>query len=131
MNDHRTVIDLLGLFEGPYQHWDIVTVNIADVFEAKLVYKCAGQDSRGDRIFHRFCSCSKSVADAWNALQGIADSLFPVVIALRLFDAVQITAQSSDGRSDRHLIVVQNNDQAGLQMPGLIYGLHRHSARKR
>src|SRR5215208_2164632 len=46
-------------------------------------------------------------------------------------NTIQITRQRSHCRRDRHLIIVEHNDQPALQMTCLVYRFHRHATGKR
>ena len=66
MDDHWTILDLLGFVKSSYQSGDVVAINIADVLKSKLVYERTRQNRRRNRILHRFSRVMKTFAYGWN-----------------------------------------------------------------
>src|SRR5687767_10011160 len=129
--DDRPIVDLLRLFQGGDQHRHVVPVHVTDVLEAQFVHESPRQDRGGDGVFERFSGPSQRFAYAGNTPESVADLFFQVLIALCFLDPVQVTAQCSHGRGDRHFVVVEQYDHPRFQMPGLVNRLHRHTARER
>ena len=66
VNDHWPILNLLSFAQRFDQRFHVVTINIADVFEAKFVDERARQDRRGNSILHRFRGRVQTLADGWN-----------------------------------------------------------------
>ncbi len=127
VDDHRPVIDLLCLLKSTHEVRNVMPVNISDIFKAQFIDQRARQDSRGNSVFYRLRRRAQLTADTGNALKSVADLFLQMLVALRLFDPVQITAQRSNCRRDRHSVVVEQDDHPGLQMSCLVDRLHRHA----
>src|SRR5207244_3238556 len=97
--DHRPVVNLFCLLESSNEHRNIVTVNIADVFETKLVDQSTRQYGRSYGVFHRLCSSPKALAHPRNRSERVPDFFLEPMIALGFLDAIQIAGQGADRRS--------------------------------
>ena len=93
VDDHGPVIDLFRFLKGADQHRHVVAVDIADVFEAKLVDQRTGQNGRRDRVLKRLRGAPERSADTGNAFKGVADTFFQMLVALSFFNSIQVTAQ--------------------------------------
>ena len=128
MNNDRAVVNFLCRFESFHKVGDVVAIDVADVLKTKFIDQGSGQYGCSDRIFYGFRGTTQRSTNAWHALECIAYLFFPMLIALSLFDAVKIATQAADSRSDRHAVVVEQNDERRLQMACLVDGFHCHTA---
>src|SRR5215216_6554169 len=66
-----------------------------------------------------------------NRQQFLFNFAFETVITVSAADAVEVSGQRAYRGRDRHLVIVEHDDQAALQVAGLIDGFHRHAERSR
>ncbi len=131
VDDDRTVVDLFRFLKSTDEVCDVMPIDVADVFESKLVDESSGQDRRGDRVLYRLRRVAQMTTDSRNAFERVADLFLQMLITLRFLDTVEIAAQRSDRGCDRHSVVVEDDDQTRFQMSGLIDSFHRHAAGER
>src|SRR3982751_5676884 len=98
MDDHRAVVNPLRFFERSHQRGNIVPVDVAYVLKTKLVDQRTWKHGRSDGVFHGFCRAAEAFPEAWDTFEGVADLFFEVLIALRLPDPVEVSAQGADRR---------------------------------
>src|SRR4029453_19372639 len=103
-----------------------MTVNVADVLEAKFTNERTGKYRGGDDVFHRLGRVMQATTKRRDRQQLLFDFIFETVISVCAANPVQITSQGADCRRNRHLVVVQDNDESTLKMTRLVYRLHRH-----
>ncbi len=53
------------------------------------------------------------------------------MITVRAANAIQVASQRSDRGRDRHLVIVEHDDQTALQVTRLVDRFHRHATRQR
>ncbi len=66
VNYHGAVVNLFGFVQRLHQRFHVMAIDIADVFEAEFVDQRAGQNGRGDRIFHRLGGVMQGFANCGN-----------------------------------------------------------------
>src|SRR5512145_524678 len=100
MHDYRAVFNLFGFLQCCDEGSWIVTVNVADVFEAELTYERAGKYGRCDHILHGLRGMMQPLAKRRNGQQLLFHFIFEPVIAVRPSNAIQVTSQRPDGWGD-------------------------------
>jgi hypothetical protein len=84
------------------------------------------QHGRRDGVLDGLRRVVEPLAEGRNVVQQVAHLVLHAVVALSLADAVEIAGERADRGRDGHLVVVEENDQARLEVAGLIDRLHRH-----
>ncbi len=113
----------LDLLEVRPQGLEVVAVDRADVGEAELFEEHAAVDRGLDRVLHLLEPAISLVADQRDRRQELADPSVPVAVHRRHSGFVEVVAQAADSRADRHLIVVQDDQEFLAESPGVVQSL--------
>jgi hypothetical protein len=130
--DHHGPLGGQGLAQGAAQRADVVAVDDAHVGEVQLL----PPESRGpeglDRLLEVRTQALERVADADRELgEPALDALAGVPQLGVEADAVEVARQRSDVGSDRHPVVVEDDDDRRPLSAGLVHGLEGHAAGER
>lgn len=107
---------------------EIVTVDRTDIIEAQFLEQgAAGRHAAGEFVGLARGGVQRAGQLARQFLQRIADA---EEFAAR-HDARQIGGQATDRRRDRHVIVVENDDQTVARLFGVVHRLIGHARRHR
>ena len=110
-------VQRLDLLQVAAQGLQVVAVDRPDVGEAHLLEEHPAVQRRLQRVLHLLEPAVGLVADQRDRRQELADPLVPVVVHRRHPGLVEVVGQAADGRADRHLVVVED-DQELLAEPG-------------
>ena len=103
---------------------DVVPVDRPDIEESQLVEQRAAGNQPAGIFLHRHRTLFEE------GRQELGELLHGVVhgaVGPSGDKAREIPRQSTDRRRDRHVVVVENNDQAGIHGAGVVHGLIGHA----
>ena len=124
MCSSRWPLDVLEAFEGVDQHADVVPVNGADVVEAKFLEQGAGHD----HAFHVLFGAPRQLPHGGHLAQGFFAFLAHGRIKPAGQYLGQVVVHRTDVGRDGHVVVVEDDQQVGVQAAGMVHGLVRHAA---
>ena len=116
--------DVLEAFQGFHQHVDVMAVDGADVVEAKLFKQGAGDD----HAFHVFFSPAGKFPDAGHFAEGFFAFLADGGVEFARQYLGQVVVHRADVGRDGHVVVVEDDEQVGVDGPGMVHGLEGHAA---
>ena len=122
MDEHRPV-HLSGPAKDILQQAQIMAVNRPDIMEADLLEYTARHQCRPHAVLDDASRTVCLVADMRDTHQQVPDILLGAVILRIEPDARQVFAHATDVLVDRHLIVVEDNDELLAQIPRLVQSL--------
>ena len=126
VHKERAVVGVTNVFQHRQQLFEVVTVDDTDIVKAELLEQSTAGDEPAGELFRE---------------RGLLLEEFRQVIGKLLSEAAQrhvhrarqqpgeIIRHRADGRSDRHLVVVQDDDEASVHRAGVVHGLVRHAGR--
>ncbi len=117
-------LDQLERFD---QFTNVVTVDWTDVRETELLPNHGSIDHFFETIQEAVGEFDEALT-LWEMTEEALDFGLRLPVACIGADAIQVAGQCSDVRRDRHLVVVQNDDERNLQASGVVEGLVSHSA---
>ncbi len=107
-----------------------MTVDRADVGESQLFEDLRVVDELLHRVLHALAQL-----DELRALRKLLDKVRELIlgaVVLRIgAEPVEVLAHRADVRGDRHLVVVEDDDQRVIEIPGIVERLVRHAAGQR
>ena len=126
MHQHRAVDDLAHVIEHGQQMIEIVPVNGADIVEAQfLEQRAAGEERAGE-----FLGAARPFVKERRQLLGDRlGGLAHAAIGGARDEARQIRAHRPGGRGNRHVIVVEHDDEPGIHGAGIVHRLIGHAGR--
>ena len=113
-------VKLLHALKISAERLDVVAVDRADVRESEFLEKHSAVDGRLDRVLHLLEPSLGLVADDRNRRQDLADATIPVIVGRIQAGAVEVIRQAADAWADRHLVVVQNNQEVLTKPAGVV-----------
>ena len=125
MDQERAIAGVAHVFQYRQQVVDIVTVDRADIEEAELVE----QRAAGDQTAGIFLDRDRALLEH-AARQALGDLPHPVAqaaIGRAGHAARQIGRQRADRRRDRHVVVVEHDDQPRVHRAGIVHRLIGHA----
>ena len=125
VNQHRAFpIAVAHVLQDRQQMLEVVAVDGADIEEAQLFEeRAAGEEAA--RIL--FCPLGRLLDRPREAASQIARQLTHRLIGLGGEQARQIGAHRTDRRGDRHVVVVQDDDQPRMHGTGVVHRLVGHA----
>ena len=124
MDQDRPVIAVAHIAQDSDQLVQIMAVNRTDIAKAHFLEQRAAHRHAA----HVFLGLAGRFLDT-NGLGDAFAELADIAVAFRRDEARKIMAHRPDGRRDRHVIVIENNDQALAHRPGIIHRLIGHACR--
>jgi hypothetical protein len=126
MDQHRAVAMVAHIAQHRHEMLQIVAVDRSDMEEAHLLeQRAAGHVAA--RMLHR------AADGAIEALAEIGGELLAEIADAGIGRARgkprQIVAHRAGRRRDRHVVVVQDDDEAGIQRAGIVHRLVGHAGR--
>ena len=128
MNQDRAVLGVAHVLQDRQKVFEIVAVDRPDIVEAELVE----QRAAGEEAAREFLDLRRLVLDEFRQVPGklLADLAQRQIGAPR-DQAREIGRHRPDRRSDRHIVVVENDDQARVPRAGIVHRLIGHAGRHR
>ena len=129
MNQHRpTRVPVANVFQHRQKMRHVMAVNRPDMKKAKL----AEHRIATDQITCRLAGAPRRAFDLGRkAACHLAHQITDRVERLRCDQTRQIAAHRADRLRDRHVIVVQNDDQPRIRGAGIVHPLERHAGAHR
>jgi hypothetical protein len=127
VDQERTVASVAHVLEHRQQVIDIVAVDRADIEEAELIE----QRAAGDEAARIFLDGDRALLQhaAWQALGDLAHPMAQAPIGWPGHPARQIGRQRTDRRGDRHIVVIEHDDQPRVHGAGVVHRLIGHAGR--
>ena len=125
MNQHGP-LHTLGITDHGDHGGDVMTVHRPQISDPHIFKK----HPRNHQLFEAALGPADPVDDVvppFHTLQGIVDPLFQIQIPRGSADIVQIFGHASHVLGDGHIVVVEDHDEIGLQLCGIVQGLVSHS----
>ena len=113
-------IHRLDPLEVAAQGLEVVAVDRPQVDEPQLLEEHPVVQRGLDRVLELLEPALGVLADQGNIGQERFDPLVPVVVGARHPGAVEVIGQAADPRADRHLVVVEDDQQLLLQPAGVV-----------
>ena len=113
------------------QRVHVVPVHHADVREAQLLEEHAGHEERLHRLLDVLAQPVRLAADRGDLGDALLEVLAQAGQGRVEPDAVEIELQGADVGADGHLVVVDDDDQRRVQVPGLVERLEGDAAGER
>ncbi len=124
VDEHGLVVRIAHVLEDGQQVVEVVPVDGADIVEAELLeQRAAHGEAFGELLRPRRAPCHELRQPADEALHRLAHR--DVRLAGR--EAREIGTHSPDGRRDRHVVVVEDDDQPGVPSAGVVHCLVGHA----
>ena len=125
MDQERAVLGVADVFQHRQQVIDVVAVDRADIEEAELVEQRAAGDETAGVFLDRDRALLQHAAR--QALGDLAHEMAQAAIGAAGDAAREIGRQRADRRRDRHVVVVEDDDQARVHRAGIVHGLIGHA----
>ncbi len=116
--------DVLEAFEGLDEHVDVVAVDGADVVEAELFEQGAGDD----HAFHVLFGPARQFPDAGHLFEGLFALFAHGGVELAGQDLGEVVVHGADVGRNGHVVVVEDDEQVGVDGAGVVHGLEGHAA---
>ena len=120
--------DLLGHVEIALQLPDVVPIDRTVVMETELLEKHAADEPSFNSILHLVQEPLDRIADDRHADEHLLHFGLDAVVERVRADAIERLGQPADARADRHLVVVEDDDEVLFHPARVIQGLE-HDAR--
>ena len=129
VHQHRAgLLVVAEVLQHRQQMVQIVTVDRADVIQAQFLE----QRAAGDHAAGIFLGPPGGLLEALGETVGdVTRHLAQRAVRLRRQQLRQIGAHRADGRRDRHVVVVQDDNQPGVHRARVVHGLVRHAGAHR
>ncbi len=129
MDQHRPFAGIADILENRDQLLEIVAVDRADIIEAQfLEERAAGRHAAGELL----ASCGRA---SWSRSRKLARETLGEVAQGQIFgrgdQPGEIMRQPAHRRRDRHVVVVQDDDQPVARRLGIVHRLIGHARRHR
>ena len=125
VDEYRTVVPFY-LLEYPYELGDIVAVDRTEVAEPERFEKHPRGHDDLDAFFHPGGDAAKPVAPHVELAGQLVDILFKPVIRRMGDQLSEVVRDRPDVRGDRHVIVVEDDDEVFLHDAGVVHPLVDH-----
>ena len=107
---------------------DVVAVDRPDVAEAEVLEEHAAQQAGLDGVLDLREEPLDRVADHRHAVEHLLDLGLQAGVEVGHPQPVERFGQSAHAGADRHLVVVEDDDEVLLQPAGVVHGLEDHAA---
>ncbi len=125
MNQDRAGLHVADVLQHRQQMVEIVTVDRADIIEAELLEQRAAVHHEAAGIF---LDAVGAVGEHLRqALVDLFGGLAQRAVGLARIQPRQIGRHRADRRRDRHVVVVENDDQPRIHRAGIVHGLIGHA----
>ena len=116
-------LQMLDVFQCGNQRVEVVTVDGTDVVKAKL-FK---QSRRHHHAFGLLFKTASQVKQRRRIFQDLLAHFFGGRIKTPTHELRQIAVERTDGRADRHIVVVEDHQQIGVRHPCVVERLKGHA----
>ena len=128
MDEHRAVGQIAHVLQDGQQMVEIMAVDRPDIEEAELLE----QSAAGPEAAAEFFGAPRLLEEEFRqALGELLGRLADRAIGLARHQPRQIGRHRAGRRRDRHVVVVENDDQARMQRAGVVHRLIGHARRHR
>ena len=123
VHKERAIVRAADIFQNRQQLAEIVAIDDADVIEAEFFEQCAAGDKAARKFFREVCLLLEKFRQVVGDL--LADVAKRHVRRTRQ-QTREIIRHGANGRCNRHLVVIQDNDQAPVHGAGVVHRLIGH-----
>ena len=129
MDQRRADLGIAHVLEHGQQMIEVMAVDRADVIEAEFLEQRAAADHEAARIFlHAFGAIGQYFGQV---LAKLLASFAQRTIGLAGIQTRQIGRHGADRRRNRHVVVVEDDDQPRIHRAGIVHRLIGHARRHR
>ena len=129
MDQHRAGFHVTDVLQHRQQMVEVMPVDRADIVEAEFLEQRAAADHEAAGIF---LGAVGAVGDYFRqVLAQLFGRLAQRAVGLAGVEPRQIGRHGADRRGDRHVVVVEDDDQARVHGAGVVHGLIGHARRHR
>ncbi len=129
MNQDRAGLHVADVLQDRQQMVEVVAVDRTDIIEAEFLEQRAAVHHEAAGIF--FDTVGAVGEDFRQTLVDLLCRLAQRAVGLAGVKPRQVSRHRSDRRRDRHVVVVENDDQAGVHRAGIVHGFIGHAGRHR
>ena len=129
MDDDRTFGGIADVFEHRHQMFEVMAVDRANIVETQFLEQAAAAGERAEIFLGTLGRAVELVRQ--DLLRQHLDDFAQFKERPRRIDACQIRRQRADRRRDRHVIVVEDDDQPVARGLRVVHRLIRHAGRHR
>ena len=126
MDEERSVLGVAHVLEHRQEMIDVVAVDRPDVEESEFVEQRAAGDEAAGVFLDRHRAL---LEERRQQLGDLFDGLVHRSVSPPRDQAREIARQRADRRCDRHIVVVENDDEARVHGAGVVHGLIGHAGR--
>ncbi len=126
VDQERPVLGVAHVGEHRQQVVDVVAVDRPDIEEAELVEQRAAGDQAARVFLHRHRAL---LQERRQHLGELAHGVVHRAVGAAGDQPRQVARQRADRRGDRHVVVVEDDDQARVHRAGIVHGLVGHAGR--
>ena len=130
MKQDRAVV-ILVLFEQVDEEVEVVPVVRSHVLEAELFEQEPRHDHVLEHLFHVVRESDHFPAHEWDAVHDSFRQILERVVFLPLDDLIEIPGDRADIRRDRHVVVIEDQEEFAFEVTSLIESLEGETARER
>jgi hypothetical protein len=112
-------LQLLQVLQGGDQRFEVVAVDRADVVETQFLEQGAGRQHALDVLLGAFGELEQRRRKVENFLACLARG----VEAAAGEEACQVAVEGTDGRRDRHVVIVEDDEHVGVGDAGIVQRL--------
>ncbi len=127
VNEDRPVLHVADVFQNRQQMIDVVAVDRTHIEEAEFVEQRAAGDETARVLLHGHGALLEHLGR--HALGDAANDLAHPMIAAPGNASRQISGERADRRRNRHVVVVEHDDEARIHGAGIVHGLVGHAGR--
>ena len=110
---------------------EVVPRHDADVGDPEILEQLAGLGEVDDRLAEPPAQLEHGGSDDRDALDGPVVGALALAPRPRQLDLREVLGERADGRADRHLVVVEHDQQLGLALADVVERLERQAAHQR
>ena len=129
MNQHRPDVGVANILEHLDERLDVMPVDRSDVIEAELVEERAAGEQAARIFFHLAAPCG--AAAPASPARASAPACAGARYLLELTSRASELRSDSDRRRDRHVVVVEDDDQPVSGRRGIVHRLIGHAGAHR
>jgi len=125
VNKDRTFFGITNIFQHWQQVVEVVSINRANIIKAKLFKQSTTRKEATCKLFSLRCFLLQWL---WKRTRNLFGCFAEACVGLAGNKTCKARGKSANWRSNRHIVIVQNNDQARIQRASVVHGLISHAS---